>query len=101
MASILASVSDIVDLVLDHSREIARRLDDSVMQVTQRGPMFLRLGFDLCRNTRPGSAAQSGGSNLDTPEKEHWMRFGSNDVLHYVDVNRDVAEWLGSDCRVW
>lgn len=34
------------------------------------------------------------------PDKEHWMRYGANNVMHYVDVNREEAEWLGPDCRV-
>ncbi|MEM9107523.1 MAG: helix-turn-helix transcriptional regulator [Pseudomonadota bacterium] len=34
------------------------------------------------------------------PDKEHWMRYGVNNVMHYVDVNRDEAEWLGPGCRV-
>ncbi|QBF30176.1 hypothetical protein [Thalassococcus sp. S3] len=33
-------------------------------------------------------------------DAEHWMRFGANNVMHFVDVNRDEAEWLGPDCRV-
>lgn len=35
-------LGDLVDGILDHSRDIARRLDDSVMQVTPQGPMILR-----------------------------------------------------------
>ncbi len=34
------------------------------------------------------------------PDTQHWMRYGANNVMHYVDVNRDEAEWLGPDCRV-
>ncbi len=34
------------------------------------------------------------------PDLKHWMRYGSNNVMHYVDVNRDEAERLGPDCRV-
>ncbi|MEX0319518.1 MAG: helix-turn-helix transcriptional regulator [Ruegeria sp.] len=34
------------------------------------------------------------------PDAEHWMRYGSNNVMLYVDVNRDEAQHLGIDCRV-
>lgn len=34
------------------------------------------------------------------PDQQHWMRYGSNDVMHYVDVNRGEAERLGPECRV-
>ncbi len=34
------------------------------------------------------------------PDQQHWMRYGSNNVMHYVDVNCDEAVRLGPDCRV-
>lgn len=34
------------------------------------------------------------------PDKEHWMRYGANTVILYVDVTRDEARKLGRDCRV-
>lgn len=34
------------------------------------------------------------------PDTRHWMRYGSNNVMVYVDVNRDEAAQLGRDCRV-
>ncbi|WP_372570712.1 helix-turn-helix transcriptional regulator [Ruegeria jejuensis] len=34
------------------------------------------------------------------PDTEHWMRYGSNNVMLYVDVNRDEADRLGGDVRV-
>ena len=34
------------------------------------------------------------------PDTEHWMRYGANNVMLYVDVNRDEADRLGGDCRV-
>ncbi|MEM7058304.1 MAG: helix-turn-helix transcriptional regulator [Pseudomonadota bacterium] len=34
------------------------------------------------------------------PDTEHWMRYGSNSVMLYVDVNSEEADQLGRDCRV-
>lgn len=34
------------------------------------------------------------------PDTEHWMRYGSNNVMLYVDVNGGEADQLGCDCRV-
>ncbi|MAS15370.1 MAG: hypothetical protein CMH69_18960 [Nitratireductor sp.] len=34
------------------------------------------------------------------PDAEHWMRYGANNEMLYVDVNRDEAKALGSDCRI-
>ena len=34
------------------------------------------------------------------PDTEHWMRYGSDNVMLYVDVNREEASRLGTDCRV-
>lgn len=35
------------------------------------------------------------------PDAQHWLRFGSENVMRYVDVNRDEAERLGNTCRVF
>lgn len=35
------------------------------------------------------------------PDEQHWLRFGSENEMRYVDVNRDEAERLGSTCRVF
>ena len=34
------------------------------------------------------------------PDVEHWMRYGSNNKMLYVDVNREEAGKLGTDCRI-
>jgi len=34
------------------------------------------------------------------PGTEHWMRYGSNTEMRYVDVRPDEAERIGMDCRV-
>jgi len=34
------------------------------------------------------------------PDTEHWMRYGADNVMLYVDVNRDEAKQLGGACRV-
>ncbi len=34
------------------------------------------------------------------PNVEHWMQYGSNNVMRYVDVPRDEAGKIGSECRV-
>lgn len=35
------------------------------------------------------------------PDVQHWLRFGSENVMRYVDVNQDEAERLGSTCRIF
>jgi len=34
------------------------------------------------------------------PDAEHWMRYGANNEMLYVDVNRAEAAKLGMECRV-
>ncbi|MDN2567617.1 AraC family transcriptional regulator [Aquibium sp. A9E412] len=34
------------------------------------------------------------------PDAEHWMRYGANNAMLYVDVNRREAARLGARCRV-
>ncbi len=34
------------------------------------------------------------------PDVAHWMRYGSNNEMRYVDVRRDEAEKIGSECRI-
>lgn len=34
------------------------------------------------------------------PDVEHWMRYGSNNEMLYVDVNREEASRLGTECRI-
>ena len=34
------------------------------------------------------------------PDTDHWMRYGSNNVMIYVDVNREESTELGGECRV-
>lgn len=34
------------------------------------------------------------------PDMDHWMRYGPNDVMIYVDVDRQEADRLGAACRV-
>ena len=34
------------------------------------------------------------------PDVEHWMQYGTNNEMHYVDVNRDEAAKIGSACRI-
>ncbi|MEM7225716.1 MAG: helix-turn-helix transcriptional regulator [Pseudomonadota bacterium] len=34
------------------------------------------------------------------PDVEHWMRYGSNNEMRYVDVRQDEAEKLGTECRI-
>ncbi|MEM7172756.1 MAG: helix-turn-helix transcriptional regulator [Pseudomonadota bacterium] len=34
------------------------------------------------------------------PGVQHWMRYGSNNEMRYVDVRHDEAEKIGSVCRV-
>lgn len=46
-------LSGIVDGYLMHNRDIARRLDDSVMQVTPHGPMILRRARGMVPETLP------------------------------------------------
>lgn len=41
------------DGILSHNRDIARRLDDSVMQVTKHGPMILRRARGMVPDTLP------------------------------------------------
>lgn len=43
----------LVDGILMHNRDIARRLDDSVMQVMQEGPMILRRARGMVPETLP------------------------------------------------
>ncbi|MCJ8336101.1 MAG: helix-turn-helix transcriptional regulator [Epibacterium sp.] len=35
------------------------------------------------------------------PDTQHWLQFGSENLMRYVDVNRDEAERLGNTCRVF
>jgi len=35
------------------------------------------------------------------PDVQHWMRYGSNNEMRYVDVNQDEALWIGGECRVF
>ncbi|MCV6596199.1 MAG: carbamoyltransferase HypF [Mangrovicoccus sp.] len=46
-------LASIADGFLDHDREIARRLDDSVLQITDHGPMVLRRARGLVPDTMP------------------------------------------------
>ncbi|WP_282604318.1 helix-turn-helix domain-containing protein [Pelagibius sp. Alg239-R121] len=34
------------------------------------------------------------------PDVEHWMRYGPNNELRYVDARRDEAREIGTDCRI-
>lgn len=34
------------------------------------------------------------------PDVEHWMRYGSNNEMRYVDVRKGEAEMIGEDCRI-
>ncbi|RKF07447.1 AraC family transcriptional regulator [Oceaniradius stylonematis] len=34
------------------------------------------------------------------PDVDHWMRYGSNNEMLYVDVNRTESARLGGDCRI-
>ena len=34
------------------------------------------------------------------PDVEHWMRYGSNNAMRYVDVRKGEAEMIGEDCRI-
>lgn len=34
------------------------------------------------------------------PDVDHWMRYGSNNVMRYVDVHPDEAVHVGRDCRI-
>ena len=34
------------------------------------------------------------------PDVEHWMRYGSNNEMLYVDVNREEAGKLNSECQI-
>ena len=34
------------------------------------------------------------------PGAKHWMRYGSNNELHYVDVSQEESEKIGADCRI-
>lgn len=34
------------------------------------------------------------------PDVDHWMRYGSNNEMRYVDVNQEEARSLGAQCRV-
>ena len=34
------------------------------------------------------------------PDVEHWMRYGSNNEMRYVDVRQDEAEKIGAVCRI-
>ena len=43
----------IADAILDHDRDIARRLDDSVMRLTPEGPMILRQARGMVPDTLP------------------------------------------------
>ncbi|MGS4919553.1 carbamoyltransferase HypF [Mameliella alba] len=43
----------IADAILDHDRDIARRLDDSVMRLTPEGPMILRRARGMVPDTLP------------------------------------------------
>ena len=49
----LDKLGDLVDGVLLHDRAIARRLDDSVMQITPHGPMILRRARGMVPETLP------------------------------------------------
>lgn len=46
-------LGDLVDSILDHDRDIARRLDDSVMQLAPSGPMILRRARGMVPGTLP------------------------------------------------
>ncbi|TQV76095.1 AraC family transcriptional regulator [Denitrobaculum tricleocarpae] len=34
------------------------------------------------------------------PDVEHWMRYGPDNEMRYVDVRRDEAGKIGADCRI-
>ena len=34
------------------------------------------------------------------PDVEHWMRYGSNNEMRYVDVPQGEAEKIGAECRI-
>ena len=34
------------------------------------------------------------------PDVEHWMQYGSNNQMLYVDVRKGEAEMIGEDCRI-
>ena len=34
------------------------------------------------------------------PDVQHWMRYGSNNEMRYVDVRRDESETIGRACRI-
>lgn len=34
------------------------------------------------------------------PDVEHWMRYGTDNEMRYVDVRRDEAGKIGADCRI-
>ena len=34
------------------------------------------------------------------PGIQHWMRYGSNNEMHYVDVSQEEAEKIGASCRI-
>ncbi|MEH6525400.1 MAG: helix-turn-helix transcriptional regulator [Sneathiella sp.] len=34
------------------------------------------------------------------PHVEHWMRYGANNEMRYVDVNQDEAKKIGEMCRI-
>ncbi len=34
------------------------------------------------------------------PDVQHWMRYGPNNELRYVDVHRDEARMIGEKCRI-
>jgi hydrogenase maturation protein HypF len=47
------TLAGIADGILDHNRDIARRLDDSVMRITPHGPMILRRARGMVPETLP------------------------------------------------
>lgn len=34
------------------------------------------------------------------PNVEHWLRYGSNNEMYYVDVRQDEAKEIGTECRI-
>ncbi|WP_428516596.1 carbamoyltransferase HypF [Roseovarius sp.] len=48
-----AKLGGLADGILSHDRDIARRLDDSVMQITRHGPMILRRARGMVPDTLP------------------------------------------------
>ncbi len=93
-----AKLSGIVDGVLDHNRAIARRLDDSVVQITDDGPMILRRARGLVPETLPlppgfEDAAQTVAFGAHLKSAICLIKNGQALLSHHLGDLDDLLTW--------